>query len=449
MQDSIINFIEVVGVIMTTLIACDFFAMFMPCKYSLRVKIIAEAVTAAIAAGAVMLVELVFLNGAREGGTHYIVIAACSLITSFALSFLFDGKLFKRIYMSAIIIVLVLLFEFLAALLVSVINKVEIDTLYIYIFYYFEELVVSKLILLVILKVCKRFIKPKGTNLPKPMIAVLLTLPVATFVVIMTMTYFDLLEYDHKNSIALLVAAMVLVVANIAFVYLLEWQMAELNRQKEEALRRSQLENQVEYYKKTLEEKKRYNRMAHDLKNELFALQEIIKKDSASGIERIRSLCDGMFDQGVRYTQNDALNALIYSKVSRLNKDEIAFSCRSVMSEKNAVDDMDLCVIVGNTLDNAIEACTGKGGGQRIDMNFLQQEDYLIYKIRNTSSLPDGTYSAEDFKTSKSDKDAHGFGIKSCKSMAEKYSGSFKITVKDGLFSVDVLLLNPVQTEAK
>lgn len=439
-----IKCMEAVGVIMVVLIACDFFNMFMAVKAKRHIRFFAAAGAAIVCSAVMIFVEIRFFNG---GGfwEHYVAMAAASFASSFFLSFFYDGKTVKRLYLSAIITVLVLLFELFAALIMSVANAVAMDAVDQYLFYYIEQVVISKVVLFALIKiVCRRFIKPHDVDFPIPTVVVLMSLPIATFITIMTMTYYDILDYDHRNSVILLVASVALVAANIAFIYLLEWQSKELSRQKEEALRRGQLENQVEYYKKTLEDRKRYSRMMHDLKNELFALQDILKRDSAEGLDRIKTICDSVADKGVNYTQNDSLNALIYSKISKLDEKEISFSCHSVMSTKNSIDEMDLCVIVGNTLDNAIEACHG-GGGKSIEMTILQQDDYLVYKIVNPSSLPDGTYfGGEGLSTTKPDSYAHGFGIKSCKRIAEKYSGSLNITVKNGFFTVDILLLNPV-----
>lgn len=439
---------EAAGVVMAVLIVCDFFNMFMEKKSKGYIRGLAAAAAAVICVSAVLCVGI----ARKESGfwAHYVAMAAASFASAIFLSFFYGGRTVKRLYLSAIITVLILLFEFLAALVTSVINGVAMDTFTEYLFFYMEQTVISKVILFAFIKIVgRRFIKPHDVIFPVPTLIVLMTLPAATFIVIMTMTYYDILDYDHRNSVVLLIAATALVAANIAFVYLLEWQAKELNRQKEESIRRGQLENQVEYYKKTLADRKKYNRMMHDLKNELFALQDILKKNSADGAERINAICKEVSDKGVNYTQNDSLNALIYSKVSGLDEKEISFSCHSVMSLKNSVDEMDLCVLVGNTLDNAIEACRGEGG-KKIEMTILQQDDYLVYKLVNPASLPDGTYpGGEGLSTTKPDGYAHGFGIKSCKRIAEKYSGNLNISVKNGIFAVDVLLLNPVSEEAK
>lgn len=434
---------EAAGVVMAVLIVCDFFNMFMPKTSKGYVRTLAAVTAAVICASVVLCVGIAF----EKSGfwVHYVTMAAASFVSALFLSFFYGGRTVKRLYLSAIITVLILLFEFLAALITSVINGVTMDTFTEYLFFYMEQTVISKVILFAFIKIVgRRFIKPHDEDFPVPTLIVLMTLPAATFIVIMTMTYYDILDYDHRNSVILLVAATALVAANIAFVYLLEWQAKELNRQKEESIRRGQLENQVEYYKKTLEDRKKYNRMMHDLKNELFALRDILKKNSADGLERISAICKEVSDKGVNYTQNDSLNALIYSKVSGLDEKEIAFTCHSVMSLKNSVDEMDLCVLVGNTLDNAVEACLACGGNY-IDMTILQQNDYLVYKLVNPASRPDGSFPGGDgLSTTKPDGYAHGFGIKSCKRIAEKYSGRLNISVKNGIFTVDILLLNPV-----
>ena len=112
------------------------------------------------------------------------------------------------------------------------------------------------------------------------------------------------------------------------------------------------------------------------------------------------------------------------------------------MKENNSVSMFDLCIVLGNLIDNAIEA------NERIDkecreinLEMRQNGDYLYVKISNPLN---GKLSIENgkIKTTKKDTIFHGFGLESIEEIAKKYSGSVTYKQKNDFFIAIVLLSN-------
>ena len=198
---------------------------------------------------------------------------------------------------------------------------------------------------------------------------------------------------------------------------------------------------QIKYFEEVLDTRKEYDKVIHDFKNQLFAVQDAIVKSKAEGLEKIKDLCNFVVDTTkLKYTQNDALNALIHSKMPIVNKNGIAFSCKSFMAKNNAVSDLDMCIIVGNLLDNAIEACQRIQAESRyIDMQIKQQEEYLYIEIKNGF---DTTLGVDIKESHKKDKHMHGFGIANVKDVVENYNGFFNLENKEEEVIVSVILHN-------
>lgn len=101
----------------------------------------------------------------------------------------------------------------------------------------------------------------------------------------------------------------------------------------------------------------------------------------------------------------------------------------------------DLCAILGNLLDNAIEACAKVEDEEKRHIRLLIRriQQMLVIKVENTYSykpvVKDG-----NFQTSKTDGGLHGWGIKSAKTAAEKYDGMIQTNCDDMLFSTVVTL---------
>jgi len=103
------------------------------------------------------------------------------------------------------------------------------------------------------------------------------------------------------------------------------------------------------------------------------------------------------------------------------------------------LDPTDICIIFGNTIDNAIEACVKlpKEEKKVIDIKSEYSKDFLFITIKNPT--------AENVKiindtvaTTKENKISHGIGLRSIRTAVGKYSGAMKLLCVNGLFSVAI-----------
>ena len=110
-----------------------------------------------------------------------------------------------------------------------------------------------------------------------------------------------------------------------------------------------------------------------------------------------------------------------------------------INKDKITVERYDLSVALGNLLDNAVEACLkiGSNDDRFIDVNISNDERALIINIVN--SAPERSQNSS-FKTDKSDKIRHGYGLGNVEWIAEKYGGSFTAEQTGGKFEAIVIL---------
>lgn len=95
------------------------------------------------------------------------------------------------------------------------------------------------------------------------------------------------------------------------------------------------------------------------------------------------------------------------------------------------IEDIDLCSAVSNILENAVEACR-ECKDKRIDMHAAVHNENLIIQISNTYKEKQ----IDNSKTSKSDSEFHGYGIKSVMHIIRKYDGSINCFEGDGMYHV-------------
>lgn len=139
-------------------------------------------------------------------------------------------------------------------------------------------------------------------------------------------------------------------------------------------------------------------------------------------------------------TGNVMVDAVLNSKISVARAKQIAVDAKARVPQHMSVAEVDLCVILGNLLDNAIEACMGiEEESQRfirIYIDVLQGQLYLyvlnatagILKRRGNSYL------------STKDSREHGYGLMRMDRVVEKYHGYLDRQDEEGVFATEVLL---------
>ena len=105
------------------------------------------------------------------------------------------------------------------------------------------------------------------------------------------------------------------------------------------------------------------------------------------------------------------------------------------------IDPVDLCTILTNLLDNAIEACERCSPEieRKIKLTIRRIHQFIIIKIENSSSTTP-TIRNEKMMTTKINKSMHGWGIQNVKSAVEKYHGVMEYDYKNKIFTMNVML---------
>jgi len=168
-----------------------------------------------------------------------------------------------------------------------------------------------------------------------------------------------------------------------------------------------QLTNQVKHYSALIMSQEQVRKTRHDLRNHLFSIKaRIDKTEYAQAIEYINSLLEYTESNNIDFdTGNTVLDAILSVKKEEAEKMGIRFTVKLCIPSKLPIADSDICVIFGNALDNAIEACKGLSDERYILTELVYGEDTLMCKIENSCS-------AEiDINSSTTKKDIHNHGI--------------------------------------
>ena len=215
-----------------------------------------------------------------------------------------------------------------------------------------------------------------------------------------------------------------------------------LSRQSEIMNREQQYEQQIKSQSKHLDEilvmQNQLKSFRHDMENHWIALKGYFEnKDYDSGIKYIREINNSLENVNTIDTGNIALDAIISTKKAIAIGKDINFESTVQVPEKLPIEAIDICVILGNALDNAIEACERiKDVKKYIKISVIYEGDSILFKIEN--SVPKSKKIS--LKTSKTDKGNHGFGLENIKHALSKYNHLLKIDNEESIFILSFII---------
>lgn len=177
----------------------------------------------------------------------------------------------------------------------------------------------------------------------------------------------------------------------------------------------------------------------HDYKNNIITLLQLSREDNIEGIREYLKEQNELLDQKMFYikTGDSVVDAIINTKKDMAEQKKILFNVNGILSKKCKIKAFDIANILGNLIDNAMEACSAEKNPY-IDIVMKEEKKFLIIKVSNsfTGELP------KNMQTTKKNKVCHGIGIKSINNIVHKYSGEFEIVHKNDEVVVYIMLLN-------
>lgn len=221
------------------------------------------------------------------------------------------------------------------------------------------------------------------------------------------------------------------------------------------------IESRVRIYRKTLSRNE-----TEYLRVQLDSLQDIkeneaqvkhLRHDLSNHLAIIQSLCDeGNYDEIRKYTErlrgdivltgsdvlsgNKVADLVIRSKLKVAQEHGIDFTFHGSLANITMMDAPDICGLLANAYDNAIEACLSQEHPY-IHTTVSATRNYTVIQI--TNSVPHKIpIRGNHVSTSKGDKSAHGYGIDIMKRIAQKYNGSCTLSSSDNEFTVKIVLLS-------
>lgn len=180
-------------------------------------------------------------------------------------------------------------------------------------------------------------------------------------------------------------------------------------------------------------------RKSHDLKRQLRALELAGENERQSVLEETRRAAE--FYDATVHTGHEVLDTLLTEKNLLCVNRGIRLSCAVSIRDVGNIGTVDLYTMLSNALDNAIEGVerVSEQGMKTIRFSMAERKGMLLIEVENyyegTILLKDGVPI-----TSKADAGNHGIGVKSIRTLAERYGGVIEISTEDQTFLLQILI---------
>lgn len=215
-------------------------------------------------------------------------------------------------------------------------------------------------------------------------------------------------------------------------------------RQAQIIHRQEQADHQMRQQLKHLDEiilrQNELRRIRHDINGHFTALKGYLDAEDISNARRYLADLSEEFHAAAPsiHTGNNALDAILSAKQSLAASKNITLTTKIRIQRALPIDPRDLCIIFGNALDNAIEACDrlSEQTEKSIDLLLMEETGTLYCQITNTAPPRCNAV----FTTSKADSINHGFGLDNIRDALEKYNANLNISQNATLFTLEFLI---------
>ncbi|WP_418667826.1 sensor histidine kinase [Allofournierella sp.] len=260
-------------------------------------------------------------------------------------------------------------------------------------------------------------------------------IPFLFFCMVMFLGLYPTVRTDNFPAVILLYGVLVLVYLVIYRVFRSTYELL-MQRQEQQRLE-LQLAAQKQYYEAQLESQQAMRRLRHDFRTHVRVLSGLLaqqkNREAAEYLQQVSHYTDEL--DAAPWCSDPYLNAVLSSYAARFRQAQAAFECRLQIGSVQ-LPHVELCLILNNALENALEASLALPAAQRqVSVQMQVRQSQLLLRVRNRC----GKVALEgEWPASTKPGPGHGCGLPTIGAAARRLQGAAVCEVKDGWFTLDV-----------
>lgn len=209
--------------------------------------------------------------------------------------------------------------------------------------------------------------------------------------------------------------------------------------QMQNALLEQQINAQKNYMQEIQTRYEQTRSFRHDIKNHWTILNGLLKREETQkALNYLNKLehTSETFSFPCQ-TGNTAIDMLFSNKLGVALQRGIRVDCTVKIPHDCTIDEMDLCIVFSNAVDNALKACNSVSGAEKyMTLSTVRKGKFLMIEIKNSQSNND--YQKKGF----------GIGLNNIKTVAEKYNGVVNIESDSNFFYLNILFVLPLHCDS-
>ena len=280
-------------------------------------------------------------------------------------------------------------------------------------------------------------LRSKNDNAPLP---ISVTFTIALLLNILVTVVPDLMddsEYFDSKKVVTVLTMLVILLFLVLFFYIRATRkerddLKELNHINEELVA-----SQAKFFESSARSDNEIRAMRHDMRNNIQVLKLLLENKEYDKLgEYLDEMGDNLVNADVSAHTGDTIaDAIIADKTAEADEHGLRLKSSGTISGVE-ISPVDMCKILANLLDNAIEAASVselselEDGLKVIELQFRKTENFFMISVTNpcfaAPEIADGK-----IVTSKKDRKNHGFGIQNIESAAEGYGGELSVSCEE------------------
>lgn len=235
--------------------------------------------------------------------------------------------------------------------------------------------------------------------------------------------------YITKIFASLITICMTIILLSLLFNVISKKYQSDINTALEKHIK-----TQLYHYEQLEKMNAELRRFKHDYINHMKCIGSMaLNKECDNIINYLDKLSAAFPTSSFLFETGNYIADAILTEKQTNSPDNISIEFDGVVSAN--INSVDLCIILSNALDNAVEACCLCDGEKKINVYSALKHGYFVLKIKNPTV---NTNVNGRLSTTKSDKINHGFGLANIKRTLKKYNGCLSTSCEDNIFTLNI-----------
>ncbi len=371
--------------------------------------------------------------------TSWINVLFSIIATSILSMFFFKIKSSRAIFYSVLLVSISSFLEHIIIFVISSYSSLYIAEYKSETILLVVEIIISKVLYFIIVMILLGFTQKDESIIKIP--TAFYIFPLITLISVICFWYVSLNQHlEFRNQIILGIVSVLLLLATLFVFFSFQANAHRENKLLLLQQEQDKIKTDITYYEILEKQNNNLRAYAHDAKNHLSTIKNL--NDNPEVEMYISKMIERLAEYGkVCHSGNHTLDVVIDKYVTECELNNIAFEFDIKNNNLSQIEPYDLVAILGNLLDNALEAAE-QSQDKMVSIETDFRNNFSVIIVSNSCDKNPQFSNSELPITTKSNKRLHGFGLKSVRKTIKKYNGdiAFEYISKEKVFIVTIML---------